>query len=136
MAIELVPLCSLEVTLNEPMVVGEGPGGLRVIYEVLEATIHGDRIQGTMKGRASADWVAVTGSVATLDVRATFETHDSALILVQYRGRTNVGGGGPIFVAPLFETGDPRYSWLNAIQAIGKGTLEGTHLHYEWFEVR
>jgi hypothetical protein len=102
----------------------------------LEATAHGDRIKGTIKGRAAADWVAVTGSVATLDVRVTLETDDGALILVQYRGRTNVGSGGQIFVAPLFETGDPRYSWLNAIQAVGKGTLEGTHLHYEWFEVR
>ena len=42
----------------------------------------------------------------------------------------------PIYVAPLFETGDPRYSWLNSIQAVGKGLLDGNRLSYEWFEAR
>ena len=42
----------------------------------------------------------------------------------------------PLYVAPLFETGDERYTWLNCIQAIGKGELDGTALAYEISEVR
>jgi hypothetical protein len=135
MAIELVPLCTLDITLSDPISVGDGPSGSRFIYEVVSATIDGERIKGKGHGRASADWVTLIGTVATLDVRATFETDDGAIVLVQYRGRTDLAEG-TIYVAPLFETGDPRYAWLNAIQAVGKGKLDGTHLTYEWHEVR
>ena len=41
-----------------------------------------------------------------------------------------------MYVSPLFETGDPRYAWLNTIQAVGKGEFVGSNLHYEWYEVR
>ena len=138
MAIDLVPLCTLDIRLGEPMVVGDGPAGTRLIYEVLEATLDGDRIRGKMKGNASADWFVLNGTVGTLDVRATLETDDGALVFAQYRGRTDVssGAGAPIYVAPTFETGDERYAWLNVVQAVGKGTLDGDRLTYEWFEVR
>jgi len=132
-----VPLCSIDVTLAEPIVVGEGPGGLRLVFEVETMQITGDRLRGASKGRAAADWLTVVGSIGTLDVRGTIETHDGALIYVQYRGRTDTsqGQGAPIYVAPLFETGDPRYAWLNAIQAVGKGELNGSELHYDWYEL-
>jgi hypothetical protein len=136
MPLELLPLCTLDVQLADPITVGEGPSGLRLVYEVLDATVDGERLRGKLKGRAAADWVTIAGPVATLDVRASFETHDGAVVFVQYRGRLNVGTGGPIYVAPLFESGDERYSWLNGIQAVGKGELNGNLLHYEWFEVR
>jgi hypothetical protein len=69
----------------------------------------------------------------------TIATHDEANILVQYRGRmdlTNGPGSSPIYVAPLFETGDARYEWLNRIQAVGKGDFKGDRISYEFFEVR
>jgi len=44
------------------------------------------------------------------------------------------------FAAPVFETGDPRYVWLNGVQAAGKGRLvpdtECGQLDYEFFEIR
>ena len=137
MAIDLIPLCSLDVTLAAPIVVGDGPCGTRMIFEVESGRISGDRLQGKSKGQAAADWISIVGSVGTLDVRATFETDDGAIVYVQYRGRTDISqAGAPIYVAPLFETGDERYAWLNAIQAVGKGQLDGSELHYDWFEVR
>jgi hypothetical protein len=36
----------------------------------------------------------------------------------------------------LYETGDERYAWLNRIQAVAKGTLDGQTLTYEIAEVR
>ncbi|GAC1546886.1 MAG: DUF3237 domain-containing protein [Acidimicrobiales bacterium] len=139
MALELLPLCTLDVTLADPIVVGEGPAGLRIIYEVVEASMEGARLNAKMRGGASADWITVSGTVGSLDVRATFETEDGAIIYAAYRGRTDVSqgpGAAPIYVAPLFECGDPRYSWLNSLQAVGKGELTGSALHYEWFELR
>jgi hypothetical protein len=66
-------------------------------------------------------------------------THDDALVYVTYGGRIDMSGGAltePIFVAPRFETSDERYAWLNLVQAVGIGQLDGEHLHYDWFELR
>lgn len=138
MAIELIPLCEVDVTLAEPIMVGPGPAGMRVIGEVLAARATG-RLTGSLKGRAAADWLLLQGTVGLLDVRVTLETDDGAVIFAQYNGRMDLTdgiGGRPVYVAPTFETGDPRYAWLNLIQAVGKGRLSGTALHYEWYEVR
>ena len=138
MAIELVPLCDVEVTLAEPITVGPGPAGLRVIGEVRAARATG-RLTGSLKGNAAADWLLLQGGVGLLDVRVTIETDDGALIYAQYNGRMDISegiGGRPVYVAPRFETGDPRYAWLNVVQAVGKGHLSGRSLRYEWYEVR
>ena len=37
---------------------------------------------------------------------------------------------------PPLETSDERYGWLNSVQAVGKGTIEGPTLTYEWYEAR
>lgn len=139
MTLELIPLCTIDVVLAEPIMVGDGPAGVRLIYEVQELTVEGDRLRGSMLGHAGADWVTVSGPVGSIDVRITIETHDGAIVLAQYQGRTDLTGGpgnSPIYVAPRFETADPRYLWLNAIQAVGKGVLDGSRLRYEWYEVR
>jgi hypothetical protein len=125
--------------LAEPIMVGEGPSGLRLVVEVEEATVSGDRLRGKLKGKATADWATVAGTVGTIDVRLTFETEDAAIIFAQYRGRMDLAGGAgsaPIYVAPTFETGAPQYAWLNLVQAVGKGAVDGHTLHYDWYELR
>lgn len=141
MPLKLVPLCTIRATLPSPVVVGQGPSGFRVVGEVASAIVEGDRLRGTMKGHAAADWIIVNDGIATIDVRLTVATHDGAIVLVQYQGRADMSGGigsSPIYVAPRFETADPRYAWLNAVQAVGKGRLspDGHEISYEWFEVR
>ena len=41
--------------------------------------------------------------------------------------------GKSLRTAPLFETGDERYTWLNSIQAVGIGTVndDQTEVSYE-----
>ena len=56
MALDLLPLCSVDVTLASPIVVGNGPSGLRLVYEVETLKVTGDRLRGTLKGQAAADW--------------------------------------------------------------------------------
>ena len=139
MTIELVPLCTAEITLGEQLVTGPAASGLRVIIQVEQATLRGDRLSGTLRGSANADWLTISGVVGAPDVRLTFETDDGAVVFVSYRGRidlTNGPGTSPIYTAPTFETGDERYAWLNVIQAVAKGDLQGNDLTYEIYEVR
>jgi hypothetical protein len=136
---ELVELCAVDIVLDDLIWVGDGPAGTRVIAEVREGTITGERLAGHMRGSSSADWLVVNGTTGTLDVRATIETHDGALVYVAYKGRMDVSqgpGAVPFYCAPLFETSDERYQWLNLVQAVGKAQLDGSNLHYDWYEVR
>jgi hypothetical protein len=142
MTLELVPLCSLRIQLRPPTEVGTGPAGTRVIFEAESGSFKGDRLSGEMTGSMSGDWLIVgPEGTATLDIRATFRTDDGAVIFAQYYGRADVSNGlhppVTIYVSPRFETGDERYSWLNRIQAIGKGVVhEDLSLDYEWYEAR
>jgi hypothetical protein len=94
-----------------------------------------------MRGTAAADWGsrAADGTVQ-LDVRATLETDDGALIFIQYNGRVDFSDPtkpGPVYTTPRFETGDPRYTWLNKVQAVMKGRSDGaTRIAYRMYELR
>lgn len=138
MAIELVPLCTAQLVLERPVRIKDAPFGTRFSIGILEGKVAGDRLSGTLKGPAG-DWFAMgAGGAGRLHVHGQIETDDGALVYIEYEGRQNLsqGTGAPLYVAPTFQTGDERYAWLNHVQAIGKGTIEGANLTYEWFEVR
>lgn len=137
MSIELRPLCTIRAKMDEPFAVGKTPAGVRVIYEANEATIEGDRLSGVMRGKANADWVVIGhGNVGTLDVRSLMETHDGALVFVQYQGRVDLNAPEhTMYIAPVFETSDERYRWLNTVQAVAKGRYIDGVLTYEVCEV-
>jgi hypothetical protein len=140
MAIELVPLMTATINLREPIMLPNTPSGTRIIVEVSSAAFEGERIKGKQKGAAAADWLTMgPDGTGTLDVRATLETDDGALIYSFYRGRmdlTQPVGSAPIYAAPLYETGDERYAWINRIQAVAKGKTDGQLLEYEIYELR
>jgi hypothetical protein len=127
--------------LAEPLMLPDGPAGTRVIVEVEELVMEGERLRAHLKGRAAADWLTVNPALlGTIDVRALLETDDGALIYTSYTGRLDLSAGpgtSPAYSAPLYETGDERYAWLNKIQAVAKGSVgEGGHvLDYEIAEV-
>lgn len=138
MPVELVPLAAVRAPLSAQHVIPSGPLGMRVVADVSGATMTGDRIRATQLGTAAADWLTMAADgIGTLDVRVTMQTDDGAVVLVSYRGRLLLDTG-TIFSAPLFETGDERYAWLNRIQAVGKGRLEdgNTVVVYELYELR
>lgn len=128
-------LFTFTATVAVSGLLANGPHGTRLVVNASPGTVAGPKVNGTVQG-PSGDWVTVrpNGSLS-LDVRALIETDDGAMILMSYKG-TSPDGGTTIRSAPLFETGDERYAWLNAVQAVGKGQLDGTALHYEWYEVR
>jgi len=135
-ALELVPLASVDLEIARARHIGNGPSGDQWIAEVTSMTVTDDRINATLAGRSAAYWVTVVGGVGTIDMRALLETHDGALIYVQYKGRTDATGRvgtTPAYVTPIFEAGDERYLWLNAILAVGKSGLSDLKLaHYGW----
>ena len=141
--LELVPLGTAAVDLDPPLRVGAGPCGNRTVGAITGVTIDGERLKATLAGPAAADWMIQNGPVGAIDVRMTVRTHDDALIHITYGGRfdmTEPAKGMIAWVAPLFETGDERYAWLNKIQAVGKGVLSVTdgkmRLNYDYYEVR
>ena len=140
MALELVPLATATATLAAPVMLPGTPAGTRVIYEISDYRFDGPRLRARQRGVAAADWLVVgPEGTATLDVRATLETHDGAIVLLQYGGRVDATrglGGGAIYAAMRFDTGDERWAWLNRLQAVAKGCLDGSLLTYDVYELR
>lgn len=141
-SVELVPLARLSVKLEPPLVLENTPSGTRYIIAATSGRLEGDRIHANLEGPSAGDWLTVSADgTVTLDVRGTFKTDDGALIFVHYNGRTDLSAGpgnAPIFSAPLFDTGDPRYAWLNKVQAVAKGfaPADMSRVEYEIFELR
>lgn len=141
MTLELVPLATAVVRLRPIAHLPNTPRGTRVHAEIESFDIDGDRLRAHLFGVAAADWpyVSADGTISTLDVRATLETDDGALLHAQYSGRID-GNRQPLTVysTPLFDTGDERYDWLSRIQAVGKGVFDDTlsRIDYELFELR
>lgn len=118
MAVELVPLATVRIRLRFGQPIPKGPAGTRVVVDVLEGRVEGERLKGALEG-PGGDWFLVgPDGTGTLDVRAQIRTDDGALIHVHYVGRTDgreAANGAPIYVAPMFETGDTlAYEWYEA----------------------
>jgi len=114
-------LFTLTARLGTPTAIEGGPHGTRRIYPVEGGTFEGPRLHGVI-ALPSGDWIWFhpDGTSWRLDVRVLLRTHDEASILMTYSGiGTRKDGQISLRTAPFFETGDARYSWLNAIQAVG-----------------
>lgn len=144
-------LCEYHATLAAPIAVGAGPYGMRQIFDVTGGEVRGPRLRGRVLP-SGADWILIgADGVGRLDVRAAIETHDGANVYVSYtgvlhmtpavmqavaRGETTEFGATYFYVSPRFETGDPRYAWLNGIFAVSQGRLGPSRVEYRVFEVR
>jgi hypothetical protein len=109
-----------------------------VAADVTGGTFEGPRLRGTVV-TPGGDWVTVRANgTVQLDVRLLLVTDDGASLLVQYKGIGTPGGDGTtsIRTAPLFETGDERYAWLNDVQAVGIGTSVKGSVTYEVYALR
>jgi hypothetical protein len=119
-------------TDGAPVMARNGPQGTRMLIAVKGGRFEGPDLNGEVIA-PGGDWVTQRpdGSIK-LDVRLTLHTHDDAVILMTYNGVGIFEGGGlKARSAPLFESGDERYAWLNNVQAVGLGSLVGTEVIYE-----
>ena len=117
-------LFTLVGRLGGTSVIQGGPQGGRAIVAVPGGTFEGPKLKGTLAENSGGDWVTLRADgTFKLDVRITLVTDDGATIFMAYQGIGKRGENGNVLrTAPLFETGDERYAWLNSVQAVGLGT--------------
>jgi len=114
--------------------------------------VTGSRVSGKLRP-VGGDWVTVRrGGIAILDVIATIETNDAALIYLSYAGVIDLGENGgeqfskgimptsgtPIRTSPRLHTAHPTYSWLNRLHClvVGQAFLERSEVAYDVYAVR
>ena len=136
---------------NPPEIIGETPEGIRVNFYVTGGEITGTRLNGKVLP-VGGDWLTLRrDGVGILDVRATIETDDGALIYVAYTGILETGEDGyqrflegdlpkapTIRGAPRFLTAHSDYLWLNRLQCvnIGEANLEDYFVNYDLFALK
>ena len=124
--IQLAPVQEIGATLT----------GRRRIIPILGGEFSGPRLRGEVLP-GGADWqIVTTDGAAILEARYTLRTQDNALIYVCNKGFRHgppevlaaIARGDEVDPAtyyfravPAFETGDPRYSWLNRIVCVSSG---------------
>jgi hypothetical protein len=129
---------SYTATLGQPFeAIGETPLGLRLNAYVTGGEVSGPRLRGRVLP-VGGDWLTVRpDGVGVLNVRATMESHDGALVYIEYMGVMELGADGyqrvlrgdlparvPIQAAPRFLTAHPAYLWLNRLQCLNVGMFD------------
>jgi hypothetical protein len=116
------PLMRLRLTTAATEEIGRTPHGTLSIFPITGGSFEGERLRGTVLG-CGGDWVtAVADGTFELDLRATLETDDGALIhmtLTGVRDDTN----HYFRTLPRFETAAPKYAFLNRLLAVGIGEV-------------
>src|SRR5579872_1672817 len=127
----------LRADIGTRTVVENGPQGTRTIVQIVGGRFEGPRVKASIQTPAG-DWITnrADGSYR-LDVRLTLKTDDGALILVTYNGiGQTTATGASLRAAPLFETGDSRYTWLTRLQAVAVGERNGRTVVYDVYALK
>lgn len=148
---EIEHLFSYSATLAPLEIVGPVPEGIRLNAYVTGGEVTGERVRGKVLP-VGGDWLIVRpDGMGVVDVRATFQTHDGALVYVSYPGLIDFGDDGyakvlrgeipPRFAvrtSPKFSTCHPGYTWLNRIHcfAVGEAELATASVRYDVYAVR
>lgn len=139
MTLELLPLATLHIAIVRQTLISDLPAGRRFVGEAADSSLSGPRVRARQWGQATSDWVTIhADDSVSVDARLLFVTDDGAHLAMTYRGKATAppATGAPVYVTPTFETDDPRYRWLNHVQAVAKGRRDGTDLTYEIYELR
>ena len=118
-------LMTMQVAVVGAQKIGAVPHGSRVTAPIAGGHFEGPRLRGKVLP-GGGDWTLLRGDgVLELDLRVTLETDDGALIHMTFEGIRDDGApGAPYFrTLPRFETGEPKYSFLNRLLAVGTGRI-------------
>jgi hypothetical protein len=139
---ELRPLGTLTISTDPDglYMLGETSAGRRIVQEFLSVRLEGERVSGTMVGKAGADWLAIDSTNhVTLDIRVMLRTDDGAHVFVTLDGRAYWPelGRGTIYSTARLESGDEKYQWVNHLPLVSKGQIvQGTRaVAHEIFEL-
>ena len=127
-------LFNMTATLETPQQVGKTHEGGRSIVYATGGEIEGPKVKGTVLP-GGGDWFRMRDDgVGELDVRATFKTHDDALVYTHYKG-VLVPSTGYFRTTPRFETSAEQYQWLTKIVAVGVGKSTGGGVSYAVYQI-
>ena len=135
---ELKHVFSYSATLSTPEIIGPVPDDIRVNFYVTGGDVwlpDGSNI-GKLKP-VGGDWLTIRrDNQGVLDVRATAQMNDGALLYVTYNGLLDLGEGGyenlrsgkfpekaQIRAAPRILTSSPTFAWLNTRQLFNVGEV-------------
>jgi Protein of unknown function (DUF3237) len=129
-------LMMMQVAVAAPQRVGAGPHGTRVTAPIMDGHFEGPRLRGTVLP-GGGDWTLLRADgVLELDLRVTLETDDGALIHMTSLGlrhgpadvlaalaRGEIVDPSTYYFRTLarFETGHPKYLFLNRLLAVAGG---------------
>lgn len=116
------PLMVLRLITAATQEVGPTPHGRVSIFPIVGGSFEGDRLRGKVLA-GGADWATATPDGALeLDLRATLETNDGALIYLTFTGVRD-DARQYLRTLPRFETAAPQYDFLNRLLAVGIGDI-------------
>jgi|SRR5690625_65652 len=143
-------LCDMELTVEKAHLPGKTPIGNRRIIRVTGGKLRGENLTARVVPGGD-DWIIVRDDGTIIqDVRILLETDDDALIIMTYRGiRTGsrkilkrLDAGEEVDpeeyyfrTAPIFETGVPKYDWLNRRLFVSRGIRLATGVNYSIYTV-
>jgi hypothetical protein len=119
------PLMTLRLNTAPTQNIGAGPHGTRLTFPITGGSFSGDRLRGKVLSGGD-DWVVKrSDGVLELDLRATLETDDGALIHLMFAGIRDDGVSGAAYFRTVsrFETGNEKYLFLNRLLAVGTGEI-------------
>lgn len=141
----------LEVTLGEPLDLGDVAQGHRRIVPQTGGMFTGPEISGELLPGASADWqIVLPDGTSFADIRYTLQTDGGDLLYVQSRGvrhgsaevLARLGRGEDVDAseytfrtATQIETAAPQLDWLNKGVFISVGGRRPTGVIYETYIV-
>ena len=139
----------LEVDFGRTRRIGAMASGHRGIAIVTGGTFEGARLRGTVD--SGADWFVVQPDGSLLiDVRLTLTSADDVPIYLNYQGSMRGRGDAMarfhkgqlldpadynLLISASLESGDSRYSWLNALTLVGTGTQTLSGPIYEIYQI-
>ena len=134
-------LMTLEVAIRGAQKLGAVPHGTRVTAPIASGHFEGPRLRGKVLP-GGGDWTLLRADgVLELDLRFTLETDDGALIHMTSLGLRHgpadviaaLGRGESVDPSayyfrtlPRFETGHPKYEFLNRLLAVASGDRRPT----------
>lgn len=139
------------------MSMGRSPFSERRIGYITGGEFTGAKLSGEIRpggGNWSLSGEPRDGNTyGAFDARTVWRTHDGAMIYVTYSGRSvvpedvakefrdpNAGPVDPsryyIRIAPVFETSDARYEWLNGVLAVACGQRMSWGIRHWMFQIR
>ena len=146
----LKPFADLEIEVDTPQQVGQGPRGVRRLIPILGGTVRGQGWQARVLPGGADFQLLVSDTLAELDARYVLETDAGELIYVRNRAlrsgapelMARLARGEPVDPAaiyfrcmPSFETASPTLRWINERLFVGTGERRPQQVLLRFFEL-